>query len=86
MVFAVGVLIASGLWLERYVLIVPSLWHSESIPLGWVEIGVTAGFFGAFGLSYLFFLGRFPVVPFAPSGAQSAALEIKGAGKSAVEA
>ena len=85
MVFAVGVLIASGLWLERYVLIVPSLWHSDSIPLGWVEIGVTAGFFGAFGLSYLFFLGRFPVVPFAPSGAQSAALEIKGAGKSAVE-
>jgi hypothetical protein len=83
--FAVGLSIALGLWLERYVLIVPSLWHSESVPLGWVEIGVTAGFLGAFGLSYLFFLGRFSVVPFALSGAQSAVLENKGAGQSAVK-
>lgn len=81
--FAVSLSIALGLWLERYVLIVPSLWHSESIPLGWVEIGVTAGFLGAFGLSYLYFLGRFPVVPFVLSVAQSAALENKGAEESA---
>lgn len=81
----VAVAIGCGMWLERYVLIVPSLWHSESVPLGWVEIGVTAGFLGAFGLGYLFFLGRFPVLPFALSGAQSAVLENKGAGQSAVK-
>jgi len=84
-VFSLGVLIALGLWLERYVLIVPSLWHSDSVPLGWIEIGVAAGFLGACGLSYFFFLRRFPVIPFAFASAQSAVLlENKGAGQSAV--
>lgn len=70
---AVGTLIAAGLWLERYVLVVPSLWHGKGVPFGWLEIGVTAGFLGAAGLSYLFFLQHFPLVPFArsPSAAAS---------------
>jgi hypothetical protein len=83
--FAVSLSIALGLWLERYVLIAPSLWHSASIPLGWIEIGLTAGFFGAFGLSILFFLGRFPVVPFALFDAQSAALETKRVGERVIK-
>lgn len=61
--FAVGTLIAAGLWLERYVLVVPSLWHGKGVPFGWLEIGVTVGFLGAAGLSYLFFLHYFPIVP-----------------------
>ncbi len=85
-VFAVSVSTALGLWLERYVLIVPSLWHSDFIPLGWVEVGVTAGFLGAAGLAYLFFLGNFPVLPFVSSMALSAALGEKGADKSAAKA
>jgi Ni/Fe-hydrogenase subunit HybB-like protein len=60
---ALGTLIAAGLWLERYVLVVPSLWHQEVLPLGWLEAGVTAGFLGAGALSYAFFLQNFAVVP-----------------------
>jgi len=60
---ALGTLIAAGLWLERYVLVVPSLWHQEGLPLGWLEAGVTAGFLGAGALSYAFFLQNFAVVP-----------------------
>lgn len=60
---ALGLLIAVGLWLERYVLVVPSLWHQEGLPFGWLEVGVTVGFLGAATLSYVFFLQNFPVVP-----------------------
>jgi len=38
-----------GIWCENYILIVPSL-SPRTIPLGWVEIMVTAGFLGAFWL------------------------------------
>jgi len=38
-----------GIWSENYILIVPSL-SPRTIPLGWVEILVTAGFLGAFWL------------------------------------
>lgn len=70
---SVSVLIAAGLWLERFVLVVPSLWHGEGVPFGWLEIGVTVGFLGAAGLSYLFFLQHFPLIPFGrtPSAAAS---------------
>ncbi len=60
---AVGTLIAVGLWLERYVLVVPSLWHGKGVPFGWMEIGVTLGFLGAAGLSYVLFLQYFPMLP-----------------------
>lgn len=59
---AVGTLIAAGLWLERYVLVVPSLWHGEGAPFGWLEVGVTLGFLGVAALSYLFFLRHIPIV------------------------
>jgi hypothetical protein len=38
-----------GIWSEIYVLVVPSL-SPRSVPFGWVEILVTAGFMGAFWL------------------------------------
>lgn len=41
-----------GMWLERYVLVTPSL-SPTTIPFGWVEALITAGFFGAFGLCAL---------------------------------
>lgn len=66
--FSMGLLISAGLWLERYVLVVPSLWHFESVPFGWLEIGVTVGFLGATGLSYCYFLRNFPVLPFFQPG------------------
>ena len=46
-VCALGLL---GMWVERYVLIVPSL-SRHAIPLGWVEALVSLGFLGLFALS-----------------------------------
>ncbi len=48
----VGVLGLIGMWIERYVLVVPSL-SPRHIPFGWVEVLITLGFFGAFGLTAL---------------------------------
>ena len=81
-VLTVAISIAIGLWLERYALVVPSLWHRRSIPLGWIELGITAGFFGASGLSFLMFLKHFPIVPFAQNPS-AVAVEKRDAGQTA---
>jgi hypothetical protein len=39
-----------GMWIERYVLVVPSL-SPHHIPFGWIEILITLGFMGLFGLA-----------------------------------
>jgi hypothetical protein len=50
----------TGLWIDRYVLVVPSVVQSPpGLPLGWQEVLITAGFFGLWGLSYLWFVERF---------------------------
>ncbi len=41
-----------GVWLERYLLVVPSL-SPHTIPFGWIEALITLGFFGAFTLCSL---------------------------------
>jgi hypothetical protein len=41
-----------GMWIERYVLVVPSI-SPGHIPFGWVEPLITLGFVGAFGLTAL---------------------------------
>jgi hypothetical protein len=64
LVLCVAVLISTGLWIERYVLIVPSLWNGTHAPFGWIQVGITAGFLGAAGLAYLFFLRNFPLLPY----------------------
>jgi hypothetical protein len=38
-----------GMWLERYVLVTPSL-SGQTIPLGWIELFLTAGFIALFGI------------------------------------
>jgi hypothetical protein len=63
-VFFVGILISAGLWIERYILVVPSVWSGTHPPFGWIEMGITGGFLGAAGLSYLFFLQNFSVLPY----------------------
>ena len=57
-----GVAVA-GMWLERFVLVSPSLWHGEGVPFGILEILVTAGVFGLFAFCYTTFLRTFPVLP-----------------------
>lgn len=49
---AVGASVVTGMWLERYVLVVPSVWHETWLPLGWLELGVLGGFAALFALSF----------------------------------
>ncbi|HEX7242761.1 MAG TPA: hypothetical protein VF263_20905, partial [Longimicrobiaceae bacterium] len=54
-----------GNWIERYLLVYPSL-HPEGnhdLPFGLTEIGVGLGFMGLFLLSYLWFVKTFPMLP-----------------------
>lgn len=60
--FATSILV--GHWLERYLLVVPSLTQTrDHLPLGWPELGVGAGFAGLFLAAYLAYLRRFPLLP-----------------------
>lgn len=61
--FVAAASVAVGMWLERFQLVVPSLWHGKGLPLGWVEVMITAGFFGGFLSTYTFFMKRFPMLP-----------------------
>jgi Ni/Fe-hydrogenase subunit HybB-like protein len=52
-----------GLWLDRWVFIVPSIVQSAGrAPLGWPELLVTAGFAGLWGLAHVWFAKRYPIV------------------------
>ena len=41
------------MWLERYVLVVPSVWRPASLPLGILELCLLAGFFDSYALTFL---------------------------------
>lgn len=56
-------LILVGHWLERFLLIAPSLWEGEKLPLGLPEIGLGLGFAGLFLAAYLWYLSRVPILP-----------------------
>jgi len=63
-----------GLWLQRYVEIYPSAFAGSAeaspgteaaaaaipLPFGLYEVGVTLGFLGLWGLTYLAFMNAFP--------------------------
>jgi hypothetical protein len=51
-----------GLWLERYLLVYPSLWiGAETLPFSWPEPGLFLLFAGLFLAAISFFLTRFPL-------------------------
>jgi hypothetical protein len=60
---ALCIMILTGMWLERFLLVAPSLWPGSDLPIGVTEVTITAGYFGLMALSVLFFLQRFPVLP-----------------------
>jgi hypothetical protein len=70
-ILSIGIVVSVGLLLERYVLVVPSLWDRSGVPFGWVDVGITAGFLGALGLSYVFFLHNFPLLPVTHAAAEA---------------
>jgi len=57
-------IVVLGFWLERNVLIWPSLIPENGFAwLGGIQLGIAAGFFGAFTLVYLIFSRIFPTLP-----------------------
>ena len=44
-------------------MVVPSIWHAGSVPLGLTELSITLGFLGLFGLCYAVYASTFPLVP-----------------------
>jgi hypothetical protein len=58
-----SLMILVGMWLEKLVLVAPSLWPRGTVPLGITEALVTAGFLGVFGLSCSAFLKIVPALP-----------------------
>lgn len=58
-----GLAIAGGIWVERYVLVVPALWKGPAAPMGIPELLISAGFASAAVLSYLAFIRCFPILP-----------------------
>ncbi|WP_462136899.1 hypothetical protein [Candidatus Mycalebacterium sp.] len=51
-----------GLWMDKFLLVTPSL--SSSLQISTYEILITLGFAGSFLCAVLFFLNRFPAIPF----------------------
>ena len=62
MMIVSGIILA-GMWVERFLLIAPSIWEGEGIPLGFLEVLITGGFVGIMGLGMILFLGRVPLIP-----------------------
>lgn len=60
---AVAGLVLGGMWLERFLLVAPSLWRGDGLPLGLPELLVTAGTASLFVVCYAGFLQRVPVLP-----------------------
>jgi hypothetical protein len=58
-----SLLIMAGMWLEKLILVAPSLWKGKDFPLGVTEVMITAGFFGVMGLCLTVFLRRVSIVP-----------------------
>jgi len=56
-------LILLGHWIERLLLVVPSLWEGHGYPIGLTEIGMALGFGGLFVMSYAWFVRSFPLLP-----------------------
>jgi len=56
-----SLVILSGVWMERHLLIMPSL-NPDVRWVGLPEVGVTLGFLGVFGWSVQSFLSRYPAI------------------------
>lgn len=52
----------AGIWLERYLEVVPSVNHGAGPAIGLPEIGLAAFFGGLFLVSWAWFAGRYPII------------------------
>jgi hypothetical protein len=58
----ISIWILIGIWLEKFLLVTPSLVKSQSLPLGIFEILITMGWLGLFAFCVCTFLQRYPVL------------------------
>ena len=59
---AVAAAVLIGMWIERFVLVAPSLWGGDTLPGGLAEVLITSGLLSRFLLCYAAFLHRFPTL------------------------
>lgn len=59
---AMAVWILIAIWLEKFLLVTPSMVKSKSLPLGIFEILITIGWLGLFAFCILSFLQKYPVL------------------------
>jgi Ni/Fe-hydrogenase subunit HybB-like protein len=52
-----------GMWIERFLLVAPSIWKGHNLPIGIMEVLITMGFLGVMALCLLVFLRKFPILP-----------------------
>ena len=71
-------IILIGMWLERFLLVAPSLWKGRDLPLGFSEFLISLGFLGLMSLSLLWFFKRFPSLPISDPLFQEIANESRG--------
>jgi len=71
MLFAVGIAVLVGMWVERFIVVVSSL-ANDFLPSSWryyaptsIDWGILAGSFGLFTFLFLLFLRFVPFVPIA---------------------
>lgn len=60
---AVAGLVLAGVWLERFLLVAPSLWRGDGLPLGVAELLAGAGAASLFVLCWTGLLERMPALP-----------------------
>jgi hypothetical protein len=58
----ISVWILIGIWLEKFLLVTPSMVKSKSLPLGIFEVLITIGWLGLFAFCVCSFLQRYPVL------------------------
>jgi len=56
-----SLIVLSGMWLERHILVMPSL-EPAKVWVGLPEVGVTLGFLGVFGWAVQGFMAKYPTV------------------------
>jgi hypothetical protein len=71
-------IILIGMWLERFLLVAPSLWKGKDLPLGFPEFLITLGFLGLMSLCILWFFKRFPALPISDPWFQDIRKESRG--------
>lgn len=59
----VSLLALIAIFFERIVQVFPSVWTAPSLPIGWSEVLITAGFFALFVLGRIWFLDRYRPTP-----------------------